>query len=197
VGLVGAVAVVVDGHPSWGSDFGGVLALVPAFAVLGLLAARLRLTVPRVLATGAAAALLVGGFALLDYARPARERTHVGRFVDQLLDGSAGTVVTRKLGANLDLLTSGVLTLLVPLVVTVLAVLVLRPPPVLARAYALSPALRPALIAVAVLAVLGTVVNDSGIAVAVQVFVLALPLTVAVVLRAAGQRAETDAEPPR
>jgi len=194
VGLVGAVAVGVDGHPSWGSDFGGVLALVPAFSVLLLLAARLRLTPLRVLATAAAAAVVVGGFALLDYARPARERTHVGRFLDQLLDGSAGTVVARKLGANFDLLTSGVLTLLVPLVVTVLAVLVLRPPPALARAYTLSPALRPALIAIGVLAILGTLVNDSGIAVAVQAGGLALPLTVAVVLRAAGQRAAADAD---
>ncbi|PRX02284.1 UNVERIFIED_ORG: hypothetical protein CLV66_1161, partial [Actinomadura viridilutea] len=35
IAAVGAAAVAVDGLPFWGSDFGGVIAMVPAFAVLG------------------------------------------------------------------------------------------------------------------------------------------------------------------
>ncbi|WP_143219888.1 hypothetical protein [Actinomadura sp. CNU-125] len=37
VAVIGVAAVAVDGLPAWGSDFGGVLAMVPAFAMLGML----------------------------------------------------------------------------------------------------------------------------------------------------------------
>ncbi len=98
---VGLVAVVVDGFPSLGDDFGGVLALLPAVLVLVLVVARLRPSVPRlaiVVGVGAAAAI---GFALFDYSRPLAQQTHLGRFVGQLTDGTAWTVVHRKLDATL------------------------------------------------------------------------------------------------
>jgi hypothetical protein len=36
VGVIATVAVLADGWPSLGADFGGVLAMVPGFALLGL-----------------------------------------------------------------------------------------------------------------------------------------------------------------
>ncbi len=42
--VTGVAAVVVDATPGWGSDFGGVLALVPGFAVLAMLVAGVRIS---------------------------------------------------------------------------------------------------------------------------------------------------------
>src|SRR5439155_6671851 len=77
---IGAAAVAVDGWPAWGADFGGVLALVPAFALLVLwLAGKVPGTRALTLAGGAA----VGAVALiawLDWLRPERSRSHLGAF---------------------------------------------------------------------------------------------------------------------
>src|SRR5207245_9440679 len=73
------VALVADGMPFWGSDVGGVLASVPAFAlvVLGLSGTKVSWRRLAALGAGAAAAVLALGF--LDLRRPAGRRTHLGR----------------------------------------------------------------------------------------------------------------------
>src|SRR5450759_868466 len=45
--VLGLVAIVVDGSPAWGSDVGGVLALMPGVAVLVLGCAGSRVSWPR------------------------------------------------------------------------------------------------------------------------------------------------------
>jgi hypothetical protein len=100
VAAVGVVAVVIDGSPLWGSDFGGVLALVPSFALLGVLVSGRRPTWRLLSVIAVAAVAVVATFALLDYARPADAQTHLGRFVGQLLHGGAGAVVRRKAEAT-------------------------------------------------------------------------------------------------
>jgi len=185
--LVGLTLVAVDGSPSWGSDFGGVLALVPGFAVLAMLAARIRVSILRLALVGTSAVVLVAGFAVADYLRPVASRTHLGRFVDQLLHGGAGTVVGRKAGANLALLLHSPLTAVVPLLVLGLGLVVLRP-----RGGALVlqrfPPWRAALLSVLVMALVGFVTNDSGVAVPALALALAVPATVAVGLGGAPSR---------
>ncbi len=178
--VAGVSAVVVDGAPQWGSDFGGVLALVPAYAVLGMLLTGARVSLRRLLLALAAAVAVVGCFALLDYARPAADQTHLGRFVGQLLHGGATTVVRRKAEANLHLLTHSVLTLLVPLAVALLAGVLLRPAGGLRRAFQLAPAFRAGMVAVLVMGVVGFAVNDSGVAVPAMAGTVLLPLAIAV-----------------
>jgi len=185
--LVGLTLVAVDGSPSWGSDFGGVLALVPGFAVLAMLAACIRVSILRLVLVGTSAVVLVAGFAVADYLRPVASRTHLGRFVDQLLHGGAGTVIGRKAGANLALLLHSPLTAVVPLLVLGLGLVVLRP-----RAGALVlqrfPAWRAALLSVLVMALVGFVTNDSGVAVPALALALAVPASVAVGLSGAPSR---------
>src|SRR5450432_4836399 len=123
----------------WGSDVGGVLALIPGFTVLLLLCTRQRLSWRRVLLIGVAAVGVVLAFGLADYARPASAQTHLGRFVGRILHGGAGTVLDRKLHSDLDLLTANVATLLVPVAVAIGLWLVLHPRARLARAYARHP----------------------------------------------------------
>jgi hypothetical protein len=184
VGLLVLPAAVVDAAPTLGADLGGALALMPSAVVLVLLVARVRLTVRRV-----ALALLVGAVPLVllawwDYRRPADRRTHIGRFVAELLDGQAGPVLGRKLSANLgQLVSSPFLPLVVGTVVVV--VLALRHHrPRLAEAARTTPGLVPGVVAVLSCAVLGGLLNDSGVTVTGIMLAVALPSVTALALRA-------------
>lgn len=188
VAVAGVVAVAVDGAPPWGSDVGGVLALLPAFVVLGLLLTGARVSPVRLGLAGLAGAAVVTAFALADHARPPQDRTHLGRFVDQVLDGTAGEVLRRKADAVLGLLFHSPVTALLPVVVAVLVLLVLRPPEPLRRAFADVPALRAGLLALGVASAVGFVVNDSGAAVPALAITVALPATVAVTCGVAAGR---------
>ena len=103
-----AVTVVVDGWPAFGADVGGVLACVPAFAIVAIWLGGWRVSVRRVVAIGVATVAVVAVFALVDLARPASQRTHLGRFAADLFNGEAGIVVRRKLESNWHVLTSSV-----------------------------------------------------------------------------------------
>lgn len=185
---IGAAAVLVDGAPALGSDVGGVLALVPAFALLAMLLAGARVTGRRLVAAAAAAVVVVVAFGLLDYARPAGRQTHLGRFVGQLLHGGAETVVRRKVAAEADTLTTSLLTLLVPVAVAIVVGALMRPPGWLRAAFVQAPALRAGLVATVVMGVVAALVNDSGVIIAAVAMTLAIPLTIAV--SAAAQRRE-------
>jgi len=193
VAAVGAVAVVVDGWPSFGADFGGVLALVPGFVLLALGVAGARISAWRIAAVAAGTAAAAGAIALADWARPAAERSHLGRFVQQVIDGDAGAILGRKIDANVSSLVQRPgLGLLVPVALLVAAVIVLYPDRLgirtPTRAYAQEPALKPGLVACLVTAVLGFAVNDSGVIVPAVALAVAAPLGVAVGAAAARQR---------
>jgi len=181
--VVAGIAVVVDGAPRWGSDVGGVLALVPALTVLVLLRTGRRVTAPRLLAAALAGAGVVTAFALLDLARPAQDRTHLGRFAEDVADGTAGQVLERKAEAVFGLLFANPVTALTPLMVAAVVYLVLRPPDPLRRAFEASPGWRHGLFALGLASLVGFAVNDSGAAVPALATAVALPATLAVVLR--------------
>lgn len=180
VTAIGVSAVVCDGSPLWGSDFGGVIALVPAFAVLGLMVTGRRISVPRLAGMALAAIAAVSLFAYLDYLRPVADQTHLGRFVGQLIDGTGWTVIRRKADSNLHLLTHSVLTLLVPIAVIFLAAVLLRPTGGLRRAFERAPAFRAGLIGVLVMGVVGFLANDSGVAIPALAMTVAIPAAIAV-----------------
>jgi hypothetical protein len=167
VGLSAAIAVaavVVDGLPRLGDDIGGVVTLVPALAVLAILAAGVALTRARVATVVLAAVLVALGAMLLDYARPADRQTHAGRFVGQVLHGGAWQVVHRKLDAVLASFDNPAVTALV--VVAAIAA---------ALAWRRQPQVRPAIGAVATLAVVGSALNDSGVFVAAAAAISVAP----------------------
>jgi hypothetical protein len=180
------VVIGVDGAPTLGADFGGVLALGPAALVLLLTLAGVRLSPARwlaVLAAGAVPTLLV---ALWDWSRPPDRRTHIGRFVAQVLDGSAGGVLARKETANLGQLTgSPYLPLLVGGLLVAAALLVRRPKWALVAGERLTavPGMPAALLGLAVAGVIGTLLNDSGIAVAGIMASVAIPALAAPAVR--------------
>jgi hypothetical protein len=177
---LGALAVVVDGLPALGDDLGGVLALLPAVAVLALAVSRLRVSARHAVAVVTATVAATAGFALYDHSRPAAERTHLGRFVGQLADGGAWAVVRRKLDSSLSTVTGGWPRWIV-LGWVVLAVAAwlwhrrgrLRVPAGLDRRTAGG-----LLAALLVLGLLGAALNDSGLTVTAFTGYLAAPLLV-------------------
>ncbi|HVE98971.1 MAG TPA: hypothetical protein VNA12_07310 [Mycobacteriales bacterium] len=194
VAVVGLGAVAVDGSPSWGSDFGGVVALVPGFSVLGLQLTGRRVSWRAALLIAVGAVTLVSAFAVLDYSRPEEARSHLGRFVAQVQDGRAGTIIERKAEANLRLLTHSVLTLVVPIAVAFLAFVLLKPWGGLRRALERTPALRAGLVSVLVMALVGFAANDSGVAVPALALTLAIPIALTTSVRTA--EIEAEERPP-
>ncbi len=181
---VGTVAVLVDGAPGLGTDFGGVLALAPGLAVLGLMLAGIRLSPVRLAAIAVGTIGAVAVLAVADWSRPDADRTHLGRFVQDVLDGNALDVVGRKADANLDLFTNPLIVIAaVPLVVA--AVLAVAAPRVLrlhglVRAQEADPVFRALLVAALTTALLGFAVNDSGIIVPAVALFTGAPLFIAV-----------------
>jgi hypothetical protein len=194
----GLVAAILNGAPGLGSDFGGPPALLPGFAVLALAAAGIRLTWRRaVLVLGGTGAAMLA-FLLVDWLRPPEDRTHLGRFVDTVLDGGLGDVVGRKLAQNVANLGGTWLTLLAVGGIALVVVVLLRPlrqaasapdggaygwlssgEPLTALTTA-APMLRPVVWALATTLGIGFLVNDSGIVIPAMGVSVAVPLLVAV-----------------
>ncbi|MFH5821044.1 hypothetical protein [Georgenia sp. AZ-5] len=211
IGLIGAVAVVLDGAPSIGADFGGPPALLPGFLVLALLALGVRLTWRRIAAVLGVTVVAALSFSVLDWLRPPAERSHLGRFVETVLDGGLWSVVARKLEQNLNNLFGSVYALLAIGGIAVVVVLLTRPlrrgprgrdgygwltgGDTVGRLDRDAVMLRPTLVALATTFAIAFAVNDSGIVLPALGISLAVPLLVAVV---AGWLLEhgTTAPPP-
>jgi hypothetical protein len=187
----------VDVLPGLGSDFGGPPALVPAFAYLALRVGGVRITWRRAIAVLAGTAAVLAVVAAGDWLRPPESRTHLGRFVQTVLDGGGWDVVSRKAAQNLGIVTSAPIQLLLPFIAVAVGVVLASPRrwrlEPLAVAYERSPALRPALASLAVLLVVGFAVNDSGAAIPPVAGMLALPLLLAITLRADADPSGADA----
>jgi hypothetical protein len=184
VAALGAAVIAIDGAPAWGADFGGVLTLIPALVILALLVAGARIRPGRLLVAGVGGLLAAVGIGVLDLARPPESRSHFGRFVAGLLDGSAGATVVRKLYANVDLLLAGPHTVVALVLAAFASAWVLGGPRVLSAAYAREPALRPAALSVVALAWIAFATNDSGVAIPLVAALVAVPVVAAVAVRA-------------
>src|ERR687895_135662 len=185
---LGLTAMALDGLPLWGADFGGVLAFVPGLAVSVLVVAGKRISPARLAVFCGAGGVAVLAIAYLDHLRPPAERTHLGRFFGDLLQGSAGPVVERKFGAMLHTFGNMTLTPIVVAGLILLYVLLRRPDRLRAGAldlaFAQAPLLRAGLMGALLTAVLGTLVNDSGVAVLALGLVVAVPIALAAGVRA-------------
>ncbi|MFF4416153.1 hypothetical protein ACFYY8_26815 [Streptosporangium sp. NPDC001559] len=187
--LYGALAVFADGWPAWGADFGGVPAFLIGVAVFLILLVGSRVSPLKLVLVGLAGALLIGAIAVVDWLKPAERRTHLGTFVQQVLDGEAWTVVSRKFGAMIGVTVGNWSLSLLSLVALAFLFLVLDRPSrwgasALARAYAAAPPLRAGLIGALACALVGFLMNDSGIAIPAMALTVAVPLTLTACVRA-------------
>ncbi|MBM6405465.1 hypothetical protein JQN72_14560 [Phycicoccus sp. CSK15P-2] len=170
--LVLLLCAAVEGHPSFGADFGGPPGLLLGGLVVLTAAAGVRVTPVRALLAVAGVGLVTGTVAVLDWLRPPESRTHLGEFVQTVLDGGLDDVIGRKLSQNLTNLTSPPL-LTMTLAAVVLGIVLWR----VGR-----PLSTPASVVLrgsAVMAVVGFAVNDSGLVVPAFAAVALVPLLLA------------------
>jgi hypothetical protein len=171
-GLVLLAALALEAHPSLGADFGGPPGLLLGGFVVLASAAAVRLTPWRVVGAVVVAGLLTVTVAVVDWLRAAQARTHLGDFVQTVIDGGTTQVVTRKLSQNVENLGSP------PLVAITLAAVVLGV--VLWRTgWRPGPDGAVVLRAAAVMAVVGFAVNDSGLVIPAYVALVLAPMLLA------------------
>lgn len=184
--VIGCWAVVVDGHPSFGAEAGGPLALLPAFAYLALNAAGLSVTWRRMLLIGGVTALVAGSLGYLDYLRPAQDRTHIGDFVAGLLDNGRTHELTMTVKQNFALLTDQPINLFVPLLLIVVIYALIRPTSRLGRPLAVLdsriPFLGHGLAAIALVWMISFATNDSGTAIPPAGMLVTVPLVILLAL---------------
>ncbi len=200
-GALLALVVVADGAPWLGADVGGILSLVPVFALtLYVLSGRRvswRAVGMALLATVVVLAMAIG----LDLLRPPETRTHLARFVVDS-SGDGGTfwaTVSRKWATNVSVFQKSIWTWMVP-IIAVFAIYVL----VIAKGWRrlLPPGspLRAGVVGAIAAGVLGWLVNDSGVVVTALVFVFLGPYLTLMALDARLGQAELlapTADPPR
>jgi len=160
-GVLGA-GVLVGGGPWFGADVGGILMSVPAYSTLIVVACRRRLSFRLVAALIATTVVVLGLFLAADLIRPAPDRTHLGRV---LIGGDLLGEIVRKGGQALATVTEPLSLVVVFGVGAVVAGRVqFGNRRVVAMAWAL-----------AVAAVVGSVVNDSGLIVGAAVTAVGWP----------------------
>ncbi|MBE1532523.1 hypothetical protein [Actinomadura algeriensis] len=185
VAAIGVAAVAVDGLPAWGSDFGGVMAMVPAFAMLGMLVTGRRVSLVKLGGFCVAGAAVVLGISYWN--AQSANPTHLGRFWQDLVAGEAWGVVVRKFNAMIGSLGYWAYTVALIAAVIFLFFVLVRPTrwrvSLLGRAYEHSRTMRPAVICALAVGLIGMLVNDSGVVILSVAFSLATPLILAAGLR--------------
>lgn len=182
-----AVTVLAIGLPSLGLDVGGVLSAVPAFLVTLLVLRGKTVGWRRVVAIAVATVTVMSAFAVVDLLRPPASRTHLGRFLTLTAEqgvAGASTVIERKIASNMSILTSSVWTLLIPVAIAFLVFLAWRQAGLLRRLESVAPGARACLVGGLVLAVLGGLLNDSGVAIPGIIFAVLLPYLTVLALAA-------------
>jgi hypothetical protein len=179
---VGGAAIVVDGKPGWGTDFGGIIALTPAVLLMAWLTWRGSISWRALLGVCAAGFLAVSGVAYLDYLRPEDQRSHFGTFVARLLDGDVSDVLIRKLQMAVQFFNGPAgWAMLVAVVLAMLATVLPEKVPFepYRRFYDSRPMVRPTLLALSICGLVGMLLNDAGVALPAIMAGFTVPLLVA------------------
>jgi hypothetical protein len=174
-----ALAVVVDGAPFLGSDVGGVLALVPGFAITWFLLSGRKVGLKAAAVAALGGVLALGLFLAVDLSRPEESRTHLARLVENVADEGPqvfADTIERKVKTNARIFGSTIWTYLVPPALLLLAVLLRKPPGRWQQLATAFPVVRSGLVGGLVLALLGFAVNDSGIVVPAMFLSWLVPL---------------------
>ncbi|MGH9278235.1 MAG: hypothetical protein ACRD12_09015, partial [Acidimicrobiales bacterium] len=173
-----AFVVVIDGAPGLGGDVGGLLTLVPVFALTWMAMAGVRLTWRRLAGVAGIAMLGLATATAFDLLRPPGSRTHLGRLAADTWHAGPGhllTVLGRRIDINLGLLVRVPWSWLVLAVVAgVVYALVVRR----MGADLLPPGgpLRAGVLGTLAVGVVGFVLNDSGVIVTALALLAVGPL---------------------
>ncbi|WP_238154866.1 hypothetical protein [Kribbella soli] len=180
--VVGGAAIVVDGRPGWGTDFGGIIALTPAVLLMAWLTWRGSISLRALIGVGVAGVLAVSAVAFLDYLRPPDQRSHFGAFVARLLDGDVSDVLIRKLQMAVQFFSGPAgWAMLIAVVLCMLGTLLPHrvPSESYRTFYDSLPMVRPTLLALSTCGLVGMLLNDAGVALPAIMTGFAVPLLVA------------------
>ena len=173
------VGVLLDGLPMLGGDVGGALAMVPAFGLAAMVLAGRRVRLWHVVAWCLAGGVTVLAFGLLDFARPRDERTHLARFIERVSDRGADEIsrfFERRWEASIGSPRTAMLLIVALGVAFAVQFAFLRVSS--GRGPRVARAGRAVLVGLGLLAVIGLVSNDSGIAVPGVMLAVAVPVAV-------------------
>ena len=177
------VTIVIDGAPAFGSDVGGVLALVPALGITLVLLSGRKPRLRTAVVAGVAGVVVLGLFLIVDLAQPAESQTHLARLYEDTRDRGFGALfdtIERKATANLRVFTSAIWTYFVPPALLAMVFLLRRPSGRWQQFAFDYPKLRAGLIGGLVLAVTGFAVNDSGIVIPAVILSFLVPMALLV-----------------
>jgi hypothetical protein len=173
------LAVLAVGLPALGANVGGTISVVSGLSITMLVLAGVRIDLRRLVAVGFLTVLVLAVFGAIDLTRDPQDQTHLGRLIDQTLGDEGftgfGTVLERKINANLRILFSSVWSLVIPAALAFLAFLIWRPPRFLRTLFHHVPGMRACVVGVLATGVIGGIVNDSGIAIPAIMLTLLLP----------------------
>lgn len=164
--LVFVLVLLVLGTPTWGADVGGVLAWAPSALLTWLLLANVRIRLRWIIAVAASALVAIAGFGILDFSRPRNNRTHLGRFLQQIADDGFGTLsetIGRKGGNAFHASITSLWSLTAVLVVFTAVVVFQKHPETVHRLRTHSLPVNAFIVGIITVAVLGSILNDSGL----------------------------------
>jgi hypothetical protein len=96
IAAIGLAVLTLDAHPSLGANLGGSVGIVGGFVVMTAMAADLRLNWKWLAVAAGAGVAAAGAIAWLDYQRGPGRWTHLGGFVETVIGGGLGEVLVRK-----------------------------------------------------------------------------------------------------
>ena len=175
--------VVIDGAPAFGSDVGGVLALVPALGITLLLLSGKKPRIRTLVVASLAGVAVLGVFLVVDLSLPPESQTHLARLYEDTRDRGFGALfdtIERKATSNLRVFTSTIWTYFVPPALLAMVYLLRRPSGRWQQFAFDYPKLRAGLIGGLVLAVTGFAVNDSGIVIPAVILSFLVPMALLV-----------------
>jgi hypothetical protein len=162
-GCLLALVALSSGAPMLGANVGSLITMVLVFGGTMVVLSGRQIQWRTVVLAGLVLAAALGAAAGIDLTRPPEARSHLGQFVEEVIDDGPGTVLdtfTRKQAANLRIMRVSIWTWMIPVAaIFVLYLLVWE-----RRATELLPPrspLRTTAIAVAAGALVGFVANDS------------------------------------
>ena len=182
--IMGALLVVLifDGAPYFGSDVGGVLALTPALFVISMMLYEKRVGIKAVLLSTVLTIGAISTFALIDLNRPVSHRTHLGRFAESLLHGDATVTLERKMIASLNSFTRPALSISTIMAVLFFLYIVFSSSKYFKETYSSFISMRYIVLPGVIVAILGLLLNDSGLSIPSNIAIVAIPVITILIL---------------
>lgn len=186
-----SIVVFADIWPTLGADVGGVLTLVPVFALLIYALTGRRMSWRTLALVGIVTVAVLAAVTAVDLLRPEDDRSHLGRYVaDAFGGGDFWSTIERKWAVNMRVFGS-TWTWVVPITAGLMVyVLALRDG--WHRLVPSRSALRAGLLALVAAGVLGWLVNDTGVVITALVFGYIGPYLILLALREGVPATTTD-----